>query len=52
MEEVRPSFRIVWLDAGPPGAWAPLAKRMLRGLRADAQPSPGPEALARSPVHG
>jgi hypothetical protein len=52
MEEARPRYRIDCLDAGQPTAWAPLAKRMVRGLRADAQPSLGPEALARSSVHG
>jgi hypothetical protein len=48
MEETRPRFRIDCLDAGQPAAWAPLAKRMLRALK----PTPGPEALARSPAHG
>jgi hypothetical protein len=52
MEETRPRYRIDCLDSAQPAAWAPLAKRMVRGLRADAQPSLGPEALARSPAHG
>ena len=34
MEAVRPRFRIDCLDPAQPKAWAPLAKRMLRGLRA------------------
>ncbi|MFN4019281.1 MAG: GNAT family N-acetyltransferase [Erythrobacter sp.] len=34
MEAVRPRFRIDCLDMGQPAAWAPLAKRMLRGWRA------------------
>ncbi|MCZ8136534.1 MAG: GNAT family N-acetyltransferase [Porphyrobacter sp.] len=34
MEAVRPRFRIDCLDMGQPAAWAPLAKRMLRRLRA------------------
>lgn len=51
MEQVRPRFRIDCLDPASPRAWAPLAKRLLRGLLASA-PAPAPANLAPTPVHG
>jgi hypothetical protein len=48
MEAVRPRFRIDCLDPAQPKAWAPLAKRMLHGLR----PGATREALAPAPAHG
>lgn len=47
METVRPRFRIDCLDPAQPRAWAPLAKRRLRALRAGPVPK-----LAPAPAHG
>jgi hypothetical protein len=46
-DAVRPRFRIDCLDPGQPGAWAPLAKRILRTLHKRAV-----ARLARGPAHG